>query len=103
MACTIQRYLYSTSEFDKVEFIESQKIISAAKKGETLKMATCERIDNCRLFKEYQETNTLGCMVFIKMYCKGFKPEQCVRRRYVEEHGIPTLDNMVPLRPVVRN
>ena len=56
----------------------------------------CENLATCGFFKKYMNTHNLACKGFIKMYCKGEKMNECVRKTYSEKNGVPPPDNMMP-------
>jgi hypothetical protein len=56
----------------------------------------CELLSTCGFFRKYNETRDLECEGFIRLYCKGPKMAQCKRKAYLEEHGTPPSDDMLP-------
>ena len=58
--------------------------------------AECELLEDCGLFKKYQDTNDLACTGFIKVYCRGPKLGECKRMEYYLEHGTLPSDDMLP-------
>lgn len=59
-------------------------------------MQVCELLNTCGFFKKYQGTLDLACKGFIKTYCKGELMNECKRKQYRAEHGVPPEDNMLP-------
>lgn len=57
---------------------------------------SCEMLENCGFFRKYGELNILACNGLIKMYCRGDRQYECVRRQYRMEHGVPPPDDMLP-------
>ncbi len=56
----------------------------------------CELLQACGFFKKHCTTNQLACQGFISMYCKGDKMDQCKRKLYRRQHGVPPTDDMLP-------
>lgn len=56
----------------------------------------CGLLDTCGFFRKYDSSLDLACRGFIKTYCKGDNMEQCERKKYRDEHGIPPEDDMMP-------
>jgi hypothetical protein len=56
----------------------------------------CEMLPKCGFFKKYQAVKDLACRGFIRMYCRGPKMEECVRKQYRVKHGVPPSDDMMP-------
>ena len=54
----------------------------------------CELLDTCDFFKDSE--NSLANSGFKRMYCEGEKQDQCMRKKYREEHGTPPPTNMLP-------
>lgn len=59
-------------------------------------MYECELLATCGFFKKYQDTLNLACKGFIKTYCKGELMDECKRKEYRAEHGVPPEDDMLP-------
>ncbi len=56
----------------------------------------CELLDKCGFFKQYRETKDLACRGFIRMYCTGPKMNECKRKEYRKQYGVPPADNLMP-------
>lgn len=56
----------------------------------------CELLEKCGFFKKYRETKDLACRGFIRMYCTGTKMNECKRKEYRLQHGVPPPDDMMP-------
>lgn len=56
----------------------------------------CELLDKCGFFKKYSETKDLACRGFIRLYCNGPKMNECKRKEYRKQHGVPPDDAMMP-------
>ena len=56
----------------------------------------CEILNQCGFFKKYQAVKDLACRGFIRLYCRGPKMDQCKRKQYRAEHGVPPSDDMMP-------
>jgi hypothetical protein len=56
----------------------------------------CELLEKCGFFKKYQSTKELACKGFIISYCKGSDMDDCMRKKYRQEHGTPPSDDMMP-------
>lgn len=63
----------------------------------------CELLANCGFFKKHCTTNQLACQGFITMYCKGDKMDQCKRKQYRREHGVPPSENMLPSGQIMKD
>jgi hypothetical protein len=57
---------------------------------------SCELLEKCGFFKKHQETKELVCRGFINQYCNGPKQNECKRKEYRYEHGVPPGDDMMP-------
>jgi hypothetical protein len=62
----------------------------------------CELLSVCGFFKKYQNTKELACRGFIAQYCKGDKMDQCKRKAFRKEHGVPPEDDMMPTGQIVK-
>lgn len=56
----------------------------------------CELLETCGFFKKYQDSKQAACQGFVQQYCKGDKMDQCKRKQYRKEHGVPPSDDMMP-------
>ena len=56
----------------------------------------CEMLSTCGFLKKYQKSKNMACKGFIQKYCKGSKMDQCKRKEYLETHGTPPPDDMMP-------
>ncbi len=59
-------------------------------------MAVCDLLETCGYFKKYQASKELACKGFISQYCHGDKQDECQRKTYRKEHGVPPADDMMP-------
>ena len=63
-------------------------------------MKYCENLENCALFNKYKsdENKRYALMGFVRVYCKGDKQAECVRKKLSKALGgsdkVPT--NMMP-------
>ncbi len=62
----------------------------------------CELLAQCGFFRKYKATKELACKGFIAQYCKGALMEQCKRKAYRKEHGVPPSDDMMPTGQMMR-
>jgi hypothetical protein len=56
----------------------------------------CESLEKCGFFKKYDTIKNLACKGFILQYCKGPQMNDCLRKKYRQEHGTPPSDDMMP-------
>lgn len=56
----------------------------------------CELLDKCGFFKKYRETQNLACRSFMRNYCEGPRMDECKRKEYRKQHGVPPDDDMMP-------
>ena len=64
----------------------------------------CELLETCGFFKKYGLTKDLACRGFIRMYCRGPRMGECLRKQFRLEHGTPPPDDMMPSgRAIVAN
>ena len=56
----------------------------------------CELFEKCGFLKKHYATKELACKGFILQYCRGPKLDQCKRKAYLQEHGTPPSDDMLP-------
>ena len=56
----------------------------------------CELLSRCGFFKKYVGTKELACKGFMRKYCQGPKQNECMRKKYRQEHGVPPSDDMMP-------
>ncbi len=56
----------------------------------------CELLEKCGFFKKYQSTKELACKGFIINYCQGPQLNDCLRKKYRQEHGVAPSDDMMP-------
>ncbi len=59
-------------------------------------MNKCELFEKCGFFSRYRKTSNVACRGFIALYCKGPKLNECKRKEYMQQHGQPPEDNMLP-------
>lgn len=54
-------------------------------------MQHCENLENCPLFRKYrsEENKNYALVAFIRVYCKGNKHGECVRKRLIKALGGP--------------
>ena len=57
---------------------------------------TCQFLSACAFFNKYKESLGSAYDGFVALYCKGPKLEQCKRRQYRIENGLPPDDDMLP-------
>ena len=57
---------------------------------------SCEMLENCGFFKKYRKLNYFACDEFIRLYCRGDRQNECIRKKYRKEHNAPPPDNMLP-------
>ena len=52
-------------------------------------MGHCELLENCLLFRKYRrdENKNYALVAFIRVYCKGNKHDECVRKRLIKALG----------------
>jgi hypothetical protein len=62
---------------------------------------SCKFLEGCGFFKKYKATKDLACRGFIRLYCQGRKQDQCKRKQYFTEHGVPPEDDMMPSGHVI--
>ncbi len=60
------------------------------------KMAVCELLSVCGFFQKYENSLNMACKGFITTYCKGPQMDECKRKIYRQEHGVPPDDDMMP-------
>ena len=56
----------------------------------------CERVETCGFFKKYHDVKSLACKGFFRSYCMGELMDKCKRKEYLERHGAPPSDDMMP-------
>ncbi len=56
----------------------------------------CELLATCGFFKKYGEIQSIACKSMIKEFCKGPKMNECKRKAYRKEHGVPPSEDMMP-------
>lgn len=56
----------------------------------------CENLKNCGFFKEHSGVSDLACTWYVREYCNGPRQDQCKRKSYKKEHGVPPSDDMLP-------
>jgi hypothetical protein len=56
----------------------------------------CELLQQCGFFKKYQAKQEAACQVFIMLYCRGSKMNECERKKFRTSYGAPPPDNMLP-------
>lgn len=59
-------------------------------------MSECERLPDCGFIKKYGSTKNMACQAFIASYCRGPSMDQCMRREYLNGHGVRPPDDMTP-------
>lgn len=59
-------------------------------------MKECELLQTCGFFRKYGESLEMACRGFIKSYCRGDLMDECKRKEYRRQHGVPPEDNMLP-------
>ncbi len=59
-------------------------------------MKDCENLATCGFFRKHLEAKTLACQGFIRQYCQGDKQDDCKRKIYKQQHGVPASDDMLP-------
>jgi len=59
-------------------------------------MANCASIEKCGFFKKYENSKALACKGFTSLYCRGAKMNECKRKIFREQHGMPPPDEMMP-------
>lgn len=62
----------------------------------------CANLSKCGFFAKHQATKNLACKGFIATYCKGPKMDECKRKAYKAEHGVPPDDDMMPTGQMTR-
>jgi len=65
-------------------------------------MEECDLLNKCGFFKKYHKTKDLACKGFMKLYCKGPKMDECKRKKYRLEHGMPPIDDMLPTGQMIK-
>lgn len=60
-------------------------------------MTECQNLNNCAFFKEYQNREDLRLALkgFIRLYCKGEKQNECIRKQIKNKFGNVPI-NMMP-------
>jgi hypothetical protein len=66
-------------------------------------MDACEYLGSCGFFKKYQTTRELACIGFIKQFCQGTLQNECKRKVYRQEHGVPPDPDMMPNGGMIRS
>ena len=57
----------------------------------------CELLDKCGFFKNYKGNTEVTKHGWIRLFCESKeKSEQCKRKQYRKENGLPPADNMAP-------
>ena len=64
--------------------------------GEKKEAENCVLLEKCGFFKKFGNNKDYMTQGFIELYCKGPKQNECVRKKYREEHGTPPSDDMMP-------
>ena len=64
--------------------------------GEKKEAENCVLLEKCGFFKKFGNNKDYTTQGFIELYCKGPKQNECVRKKYREEHGTPPSDDMMP-------
>lgn len=62
----------------------------------------CRLLKDCSFFTKFKEINNLACQGFIHQYCRGPKMNECKRKQYLEKHGTPPPDDMMPNGQMVK-
>jgi len=57
---------------------------------------TCQFLENCAFFIQYKHLIGSAYEGFVRMYCKGPRLEQCKRRQFRLEKGVPPAQDMLP-------
>ena len=57
---------------------------------------TCQFLDKCAFFRKYKQHLGGAYHGFVSMYCRGPKLEECKRRQFRLEKGVPPSDEMLP-------
>lgn len=56
----------------------------------------CNLLEKCGFFRKYQQSQDMACRSFIRSYCKGPKQDECERKKFREQNGVPPDDDMMP-------
>jgi hypothetical protein len=56
----------------------------------------CDQIEQCGFFARYRATSEAACDAIMALYCRGFRTNDCERRKYRLAHGTPPPDDMLP-------
>ncbi|HLA83652.1 MAG TPA: hypothetical protein VJL29_02575 [Thermoguttaceae bacterium] len=56
----------------------------------------CELLRKCGFLQKYQAVKDLACRGFIRLYCRGPRMNECKRKQYRAEYGVPPSDDMMP-------
>ena len=62
----------------------------------------CELLEKCGFFLKYQKSRELECRGFINQYCIGPKQNDCKRKQYRYENGVPPCDELMPTGQMLR-
>jgi len=58
---------------------------------------TCELLEKCRFFQNYQGNNEVVKEGWIRLFCESLeKSEKCERKKIRQQTGQPPVDNMAP-------
>lgn len=55
-------------------------------------MNSCELLEKCGFFSRHKQNRELAR----KVYCQGGKQNECLRKKYRQEHGEPPSADMMP-------
>ncbi|SDN65679.1 Methyl-accepting chemotaxis protein [Desulfonauticus submarinus] len=61
----------------------------------------CELLPKCGFFKKYKGTKDALLKGFLQSYCKGPMMNECKRKQYRQQHGVPPSDDMMPNGKIV--
>ena len=61
----------------------------------------CELLDKCGFFKTYQISKDMACRGFINLYCRGPRMNECKRKEYRKQNGMPPSDEMMPSGQII--
>jgi len=56
----------------------------------------CELLEKCGFFNKYRHFDSEACEELIALYCKGSLKDECLRKAYRKEHGVPPSEDMLP-------
>lgn len=56
----------------------------------------CELLEKCGFFLKYRNYDNEACEELIAIYCKGSMMDECKRKEYLDKHGGPPSDDMLP-------